>query len=104
MSVVLAVGHKLNMSLSFLDQNGNPMLVDPTPDSPPTWTDSTSATETLSAASNGLSCVATPIAVGTDVVTVDVVVGGVTLAATLDVTVSAEPQVLTSIVIDSTVS
>lgn len=104
MAVTLSVGHTLNMSIQFLDQNGNPMLTPPTPDSPPSWSDTTSATETLAPAANGLSCVGTPIAAGSDVVNLSVVVGGQTFSATLDVTVDAAPQVLTSVAIAATVS
>src|SRR5271165_4473895 len=62
MAVTLSIGHTLTMSLSFLDQSGNPMLTMPVPDAAPTWTDTTPATETLVAAASGLTCVGTPIA------------------------------------------
>ncbi len=104
MAVTLSVGHTLNMALAFLDQSGNPMLTPPTPDSPPGWTDTTSSTETIVPAASGLSCVGTPVAPGTDTVSVAVVVGGVSFSATLDVTVTAAPQVLTSVAITPTVS
>ena len=102
--VTLAVGHTLSMAIQFLDQHGNPMLTAPVPDTAPAWTNSTPATETLAVAGSGLSCVGTPVAVGTDVVTLALAVGGVTFSAVLDVTVSAEAQVLTSIAIVPTVS
>ena len=104
MAVTLAVGHTLNMSLTFLDQNGNPMLTTPTPDAAPTWSDTTAATETLAPAASGLTCVGTPIAPGTDTVTVTLAVGGVAFTANLDVTVTAAPQVLTSVAIAETVT
>jgi hypothetical protein len=104
MNVALTVGHTLNMAVSFLDQNGNPMLVAPTPDTAPSWTDTTPATEILVVAGSGLTAVGTPVAPGTDVVNLTVVVGGVSFAALLDVTVSAAPQVLTSVAISSTVN
>lgn len=104
MSVVLAVGHKLNMAIAFTDQNGNPMLTAPTLDSPPSWSDSNAATETLTPAADGLSCVGTPVAPGTDVVSLVVVAGGVSFSATLTVTVDAAPQILTAIAIVPTVT
>ena len=104
MAVTLAVGHTLNMALAFLDQNGNPMLTTPTPDATPAWTDTTAATETLAPAASGLTCVGTPIAPGTDTVTLTLAVAGVSFSANLDVTVTAAPQVLTRVAIVPTVS
>lgn len=104
MSVVLSMGHTLNMSIQYLDQNGNPMLTPPTPDSAPTWSNTTSATETLAPSSSGLACVGTPVAPGNDVVTVTLSTGGVTFTANLDVEVDPAAQVLKSIAIVSDVS
>jgi hypothetical protein len=104
MAVVLTVGHKLNMSIAFADQNGNPMLTKPTPDSAPAWSNSTPSTETIAAAADGLSCVGTPVAPGNDTVSLSVVIGGQTFSATLGVTVDAAPQVLTSVSIVPTVA
>lgn len=104
MATTLSVGHTLNMSLVFLDQSGNPMLTTPVPDSAPTWTDTTPATETLAVDASGLTASAAAIAVGTDTVSVAVVVGGTSFAASLDVSVTAAPQVLTSVQIASTVT
>jgi hypothetical protein len=104
MAVTLSVGHTLTMALAFLDQSGNPMLVDPVPDAAPVWADTTAATETIVPSGSGLTCVGTPIAVGTDTVTVTLAVGGVSFVANLDVTVSAAAQVLTTIDITPTVA
>jgi hypothetical protein len=104
MAVTLAVGHTLNMALVFLDQNGNPMLTPVVPDAAPSWTDTTSATETLTVSGSGLTAVGTPVAPGTDTVSVALAVGGVSFTATLDVTVTSAPQVLTSVSIAPTVS
>ena len=104
MAVTVSVGHKVNMSLVFLDQNGNPMLTPPAPDSPPVWTDTTAATETIAPAADGLSCVGTAIATGGDTVSVTAVVAGASFAASLAVTVSPVAQVLTSIQIAATIS
>lgn len=104
MSTILNVGHTLGMAISFFDTNGNPMLSAPTPDAVPQWTDTTPATETLAPAANGLTCVGTPVAPGTDTVSLSVVVGGATFAATLAVEVDPAPQVLGSVQIVPTVS
>lgn len=101
--VTVSVGHKVTASLVFLDQNANPMLIAPTPDSPPTWTDSTPATGTLTAAADGLSATEIANTTGTDTISVSVSVGGTTFSATLGVTVTPAPQVLTSVDLTSTV-
>jgi len=92
------------MSLIFLDQSGNPMLVTPTPDAPPTWTDTTPATGTLTPAANGLTATELAIAAGTDTVSVALAVGGVSFSASVEIDVAAAPQILTSIAIATTVA
>jgi len=101
--VTMVVGHTDNMSIAFLDQHGNPMLVPPVPDSPPTWTQTTPATATLAVAADGMSATETALAPGSDVVTLTVTVGGATFSATLPLSVSPEAQVLTSVDIVSNV-
>lgn len=101
-NVTVTVGHTVNFSLVFLDQNGNPMLVTPTPDTPPAWTDTTPATGTLTAAASGLTASELAVAAGTDTVNVALTVGGVAFSASIDLTVQAAPQVLTSIQILAT--
>lgn len=103
MATTLAVGHKLELAIMFLDQNGNPMLTTPTPDTAPTWANTTPATEVLTPAASGLTAEGIPAAPGSDTVTLNVTVGGVAFTATLDVTVTASPQVLTSVGIAPTV-
>ena len=51
----------------------------------------------------GLTAVDTAVAPGTDLVTVSLAVGGVSFSATLGITISPAPQVLTSIAIAPTV-
>lgn len=104
MAVTLSVGHTLTETIAFLDQSGNPMLVTPTPDSPPSWSDTNSAVETLSVSPDGLSFSGPAIAAGTDVVNLTVIVGGVSFSAVENVTVTPAPQVLTSVAIVSAVS
>jgi hypothetical protein len=104
MATTISVGHTLGLSIQYLDQHGNPMLTAPTPDAAPVWTDTTPATETLTVVASGLTATGTPIAAGTDTVTVNLAVGGKTFTATVDVTVTPEPQVLSGVVIVTTVS
>jgi hypothetical protein len=100
----VTVGHKIALSISYLDANGNPLLTTPTPDSPPTWANTTPATETLVASADGLSANTTALAPGTDAVSLTVVVGGATFSASLSVEVDAVPQVLTSVAINAVVT
>ena len=104
MAVTLSLGHTLDMSIEYLDQHGNPMLTTPVPDAAPSWSNTTPATETLAPSGDGLTCVGTPVAVGADTVNLSLMVAGVAFAALLDVTVTAEAQVLTSVAIGYTVS
>jgi hypothetical protein len=103
MDAQVSIGHVINAELSFLDQNGNPMLVTPKPDAVPTWANLAPAVETLVASADGLQAVITPLTVGVDTVSVSLTVGGVMFNATLNVAVAAAPQVLTSVEIKSTV-
>ena len=102
--VDVTVGHTLNCSISFLDQNGNPMLTTPTPDSPPVWAGANPAVETVKPSADGLTAEVDTVAVGTDTVSLTVVVGGQTFTASLAVSVDAVPQVLTSVAINAVVS
>jgi hypothetical protein len=101
-SVTVSVGHTVDFAIAYLDQNGNPMLTTPTPDSPPVWSDTTAATGTLTPAANGLTASELANAVGADSVSASVIVGGQTFTSSIDVDVEAEPQVLTSIAIVAT--
>jgi hypothetical protein len=97
MSTVLTIGHKLNLSIAYLDQNGNPMLVTPALDANPVWANSDAGVETLSVSGDGLSATGTPVAPGNDTVSLSVTAGGQTFSAILAVEVDPAPQVLTSI-------
>jgi hypothetical protein len=97
----LEVGQTDTLTLVALDQHGQPMTTQPTPDAAPVWTSSTPATETVAAAANGLSAAQTALAVGSDTVSVALAVNGTPYSATLAVTVAAAPQVLTSFEIQS---
>jgi hypothetical protein len=104
MSTSVNVGHNVSMKIAFLDKNGNPMLTPVTPDSPPVWSNANPAAGTLVVAPDGLSAVESAIAVGSDVVSLSVVAGGQTFSATLNIDVSAAPQVLGSVQIVPTVT
>ena len=92
------VGQSVPDSIEFRDQHGGKMVVQPVPDSPPTWV-STTAGETLTVAADGLSCSVLAVTPGANEVDVTVVVGGVTFKAAIVDTVVAAPQVLTSVAI-----
>jgi hypothetical protein len=103
-NVIVTVGHTVSFTLVFLDQNGNPMLTTPTPDAPPSWSDTTPVTGTLTPAPSGLTATELANGVGTDTVNVSLMVGGTSFSASIDLTVQAVPQVLTSIQIAATVA
>lgn len=101
-------GHSVDCSIVYLDQNGNPMLTAPASDSPPAWTNAPSAPgiDTLTVSPDGSSAVLATNAAdaaGSDTVSLVVVVGGKSFAASLGIAISAAPQVLTSVAIDGVV-
>lgn len=97
MANILAVGQTVPLSIAYLDQNGQPMQTPPTPDAPPTWQNTTPATETLTVDPGNLTASVKGAAPGTDTVSVNVTVGGKPFSAQLVDTVTPAPQVLTSI-------
>jgi len=103
-AITVNIGHAVDLSIVFLDQNGNPMLTTPAPDAAPAWANSTPATGTLVAAADGMSAVETAVAAGSDVVSLSLAVGGTAFSATLPITVAAAAQVLTSIDISAAVA
>lgn len=104
--VTVSVGHQINCTIEFLDQNGQPMLTEPTPDAVPVWTLGPPATppvDALTVAANGLTATDAALAPGADTISVDLKVGGVDFAASVGVDVTAAPQVLTSIALQTAV-
>jgi hypothetical protein len=103
---IVSIGHTVSFVIQYLDALGNPMLTTPTPDSPPTWTDTPTpagcVTQTVSA--DSLSDVETAVAAGSDVVGVSLSVAGTAFSASAGITVSPAPQVLTSIALVGTVN
>lgn len=104
MSTTVSVGHNIALSILYLDQHGNPMLVAPAPDSAPSWSNTTPAVETLKPSPDGLTAEADALTVGSDVITLNVTVGGKSFSAILSVTVQDVPQVLTAVEIAPVVS
>lgn len=104
MAVEATVGHTITSTILYLDANGNPMLTKPVPDAPPTWTQSTPATDTLSVSADGSTATDVGVAAGSDTLSLALMVGGVQFAATQQITIDAAPQVLTSVAIASVVS
>jgi hypothetical protein len=110
--VQATVGHTITNTIKQLDGKGNPMLTPVKYESPPAWTQTTPATDTMAVSADGTSNVLTSAndAGGTDSVTVVAVAvpqpGGspVSFTATVSVEYDPAPQVLTSIVIESVVS
>ena len=99
----LNLGQNLSLAIAFLDAAGNPMVTAPTPDAAPSWTQTTPATESLTPDSGGMTAQTKSLAVGSDSITVSVVVGGATFTATLAVNVATPAQVLTTVQIVPTV-
>lgn len=91
------VGTTVNAPIIYLDQFGKPMVTTPTPDSPPTWTQSVPGASTLAVQPDG-SCNVTGVTAGPDVLNMSVVVGGKTFAApSVSFTIQPATQVLTSV-------
>lgn len=103
----VTVGHKANFSFHFVDVEGNPMLVQPSPDAtpPPVFAHSSTdaAVDDFNAPAGGLSAQLVAKGPGADSVTFTVSVGGQVFSATTQVNISAAPQVLGGVVIDATV-
>jgi hypothetical protein len=95
MATTINVGQTLPLSVKYLDASGNDITADVTPDAPPAWTDTTPVTDTLTGF--GSTATALGLAAGTDVITMDVTVGGVAFSATLDLTVAALVPVVASV-------
>jgi hypothetical protein len=103
--ITVAVGHVVNMQIAYLDQNGQPMATTPTPDSPPSWSNSNTAVGSIVAAAGGLTATEAITGAGSDTASVSLSVGGVAFVATLPISATAvtpPAQVLTSIQIQGT--
>lgn len=95
MSTTLFVGQGLPLSIAFLDQAAK--LMPGTPDQTPTWATSAPGPDVLTVAGDGLAATFKAVDLGDDILTLTVVAGGKTFSASLDITVVAAPQVLTSV-------
>lgn len=99
----LSLGHKVECTLVVLDQNGNPLLTPVAFATPPVWSNTTPATETILPSADGLTCEGTLLVVGTDVINVSATLpgGSAPVQASVAVTVDPAPQVATSIRVDA---
>ena len=109
--VSVNVGHKVTCTYTFVDQNGNPMLVQPTPAAPATWTDTPSAAgvDSNSVSADGTTDVVSALAAGTDTVGLSVTIqtpAGTpqTFTDSALITVTPAPQVVSGVVIETAVS
>lgn len=101
-SISMNVGQTATMTLSGLDQYGQPFTL--SPDSVPVWSNTTPADATLAAAPSGLSATDLAIAEGSDAVSVTLIEGGVSFSATQSFSINKAAPVLASIVINTTVA
>lgn len=97
MATTFTVGQTLPLSIAFLDQFGKAMSPTPATDTPPSWTNGTPATDTLTVAADGLSATDLGVTAGSDTINLGVAVAGKTFTATLDVSIVAAVQVLSSV-------
>lgn len=103
LTTTLNVGHKAALAIVFLDQNGNPMLTPQAADATPSWTHGSDTVDKLVPSADGLTCEVDATAEGSDVIGLSLSVGGKSFSATLNLNVTPEPQVLTSVAINATV-
>lgn len=100
---IFPVGQTLPLSISFLDQSGQPMAVRPTPDSPPTWSNGSPSVDQIEPSADGLTCSDVGLSAGSDNVGLLLRVGGKLFTAQpqpVTITAPQPPaQVLTTIVI-----
>lgn len=90
------VGQPVKLSIVAKDQDGITIPL-PTTDSPPVWSNTAPTVDAIAAAADGLTAVDTCLSVGTDTVGLTVIVGGKTFTASMPLTVSKPPSVLTSV-------
>lgn len=104
--VTVVVGHQVACTYTILDQNGAPMLVQPSLDSPAVWTDTPApaGADTNAVSADGTTDVVTAVAAGADTVGLSVTIGGNTFTDSLLITIAAAPQVASGVVINSVVS
>lgn len=102
----VTVGHAVDCAIVYLDQNGNPMLVQPVPDRPPAWSHNPNPAgcDSLTPSADGTTAVVNALAVGQDSVGLSLIVSGATFTASLQLNIAAAPQVLTSVGISTTVN
>lgn len=100
----VTVGHQVNFTITYLDQNGNPMLTPVTPDAAPSWSDVGANAAGFTQAADGSSAQLVASVAGQDTVSVSVTVGGKKFSASDLITDQPAPQVLTSVAINEVVN
>jgi hypothetical protein len=96
----VVVGHQIINTIVYLDQNGAPMLVNPVPDVAPVWGNLAAPTiDTMSISADGSTDTVSAVGAGVDTLSVSVVVGGNVFTAVEQISISAAPQVLSSVAI-----
>lgn len=101
MAAIIRVGQTDEMSIIYLDQDGQPMDAPAVLDSQPVWSNSNPVSETVMASADGMTSTQTGLEVGNDTIGLSVTVGGHDFTASLSVSIEPPAQVLTSIQIKS---
>lgn len=97
MATSINVGQTLPMSIEFIDTNGNTVSPAPTMDGPPKWSQNDSSVDLLTQTSGGLTAATQGTKAGSDVITLDLTIGGANFSATLDLIVAAAVSNIASI-------
>jgi hypothetical protein len=100
MALTENVGQTSTLSIHYWDATGAEITA-PVLDSPASWSQTTPATDTLTASADGNSATVVGLAAGSDTVQVQVMVGGKQFSATIDVTVAASAPALDHITIEA---
>lgn len=109
----VTAGHTITSTYTVLDAIGNPLIPQPVPATPATWTNAPSAAgiDTLTVSPDGTSSILVTNAAdapSTDTLSLSLTLtlptGAATFTATEGIAISVAPQVPTSVVINSVVS
>lgn len=103
--IPVTVGHTVEVTITVVDQHGNPMQTQPAFDAPPAWTGGLGSppVDTITVSADGTTLDADVINPGTDSITCAAVVGGQTFSASVQINASPEPQVASGIVLNAVV-
>ena len=105
---IISVGHTDTIMINYLDKNGNPMLVNPTLDSPPVWaitsTPQSPTPDAITYDPSNTVAVMQALDPGSVNVSVTVKIGGKAFSAQDTITIDPAPQVVTSISLNHYIS